>query len=127
VDLLRASAIAILTAAGASILSGSLTAEDLNAALVIEPDRPGGYMKLGGGLAKAIVKRRRINVLKVQRKEPEDTSPTAARPPPRAIRRASISRRATDDGPPIKFISQTLDPSGQNIIGLIYSPPPPVD
>ena len=125
-DLLRAAAFATLVTAWACLLPRGLAAEDLTAAIVVESDQPGGYMRLGGGLAHAMVKRRAGNAQKVQVKDLEQARRAALRSQ-RSLHPGSTPRRATDDGPPIKFIAQTLDPSGQNIIGLTYSPPPPVD
>jgi hypothetical protein len=110
VNLLRASAVAGMTAAAACLFSQGIAAQSLKASIVIESEGAGGYMELGGGLAKAIVKRAAARAEDVRHRTRHANS-------------SRLARRATDDGPPIKFVSQALDQSGLNIIGLEYAPP----
>jgi hypothetical protein len=99
-----------MTAVAACLFSQGSAAQSLRVSLAIESEGSGGYMELGGGLAKAIVKRTAVKAAEARHR----------------VRHAQPSRfavRAMQDGPPIKFVSQALDQSGLNIIGLTYASP----
>lgn len=112
---LRLSAVAIVFAAAVSCFSQDGTAQSFNSvSITIEPDwTGGGYMGLGGGLVKSVVK-------PAEDQHADDDTP-ATRHRPRRARAAHASRAVTpaiNNVTPIAIVARTLDHTGYNISGV---------
>jgi hypothetical protein len=109
VNLLRLPAFAIVLAAAVFSISQDGAAGSLNiVSITIEPDWEGGYMGLGGGLVKSIVKS-------------DDDKPAISGHRPRRVRATRASRTvasATNSVAPMALVAQTLDHTGFNISSL---------
>jgi hypothetical protein len=122
VTFLRLSAVAIVFAASLSCFSQDGTAQTFNTvSITIEPDWPGGYMGLGGGLVKSIVKPAEEN------HADNDDKPAASRNRLRRARATHASRAgtpATNNVTPIAIVARTLDHTGYNISGVGWQTEP---
>ena len=108
-NLLRLPAFAIVLAAAVFSISQDGAAGSLNiVSITIEPDWEGGYMGLGGGLVKSIVKS-------------DDDKPATSGHRPRRVRATRASRTvasATNNVVPMALIAQSLDHAGFDISKL---------
>lgn len=104
-NLLRLPAAAIVLVAAVLSFPQDGAAESLNnVSITIEPDWEGGYMGLGGGLVRSIVKG-------------AGDKPAISGHRPRRVRatRASRAVAAINNVAPIAFVAETLDHTGFNI------------
>jgi hypothetical protein len=115
VTFLRLSAVAVMFAAALSCFSQDGTAQSFNTvSITIEPDWTGGYMGLGGGLVKSIVK-------PTENERADDDDKPASRHRLRRARATHASRAATpaiNNVTPIAIVARTLDHTGYNISGV---------
>jgi len=106
VNLLRLSAVASLFAAALSSFSHVGAAQSLSdASIAIDSGWTGGYMRLGGGLGTALVKRAR-------------SKSTASLHRPRHAHETHYAVYAIDDENPIRLVARSLDNTGLNIGSL---------
>ena len=114
---LRLSAVAIVFAAAVFSFSQDGTAQSYNTvSITIEPDwTGGGYMGLGGGLVKSVVKPAE------DKHVADDDKSDTSRHRLRRARATHASRAATpaiNNVTPIAIVARTLDHTGYNISGV---------
>jgi hypothetical protein len=141
VSFLRLSTVICACAAAAFALSSAASAQGFKKiSLAVEPDSGSGYMRLGGGLEKALIDEEPPETNEISEAEPEkpavekpDAKEKADKPDARKdVKSAAVShprerpravarpapRRTAANVTPIALIARTLDHTGTNI-GLL--------